>query len=313
MFKPPQIFSVFQANAFMELQTLPVRILSARRLLILTSYNSTVGATVSNSATSIHLLPGVYTSTTNPQLLHDVLTSSSPSVASTAGFNASSPISLPLSLQLQPGLSLYGNLLYSGSASFTGLPSTPNANISTPITAGSLALSSNVWAALSTASNRFIVWDAIPDFSQLPASNLGSLSIKDIQSAACNPTCSSAGVCTAAGTCQCSPGFAGASCESCASGFFGPKCQPCPANCASCDDGITGSGLCLKPSVSNPPASCNCENGVCGGNGQCVCNSGFTTGNNGTLCSKCGPGFFQTSTGDCQGSKIYSHPRLQIY
>jgi hypothetical protein len=42
-------------------------------------------------------------------------------------------------------------------------------------------------------------------------------------------------------------------------------------------------------------------NGICGSNGQCSCNTGFTTGSSGLACSKCAPGFFQTSSGDCQG------------
>lgn len=41
------------------------------------------------------------------------------------------------------------------------------------------------------------------------------------------------------------------SADTCSKGFFGPTCQPCPAGCASCDDGLTGSGLCLSPSSSS--------------------------------------------------------------
>ena len=158
---------------------------------------------------------------------------------------------------------------------------------------------------MSSGNNsRVIFWDAVPDVNQLPASNLGSLSLSDIQSTACSPSCASSGVCTASGTCHCASGFTGASCESCASGFFGPKCQACPANCKTCDDGITGSGICLQPIIANNPASCNCLNGQCGSNGQCACNAGFTTASNGTACATCLPGFFLSSTGDCQSMKL---------
>ena len=56
------------------------------------------------------------------------------------------------------------------------------------------------------------------------------------------------------------------------------------------------------PVVTGAPASCNCLNGQCGSNGQCACNAGWTTADNGTVCAKCSPGFFLTSTGDCQGT-----------
>lgn len=266
-----------------------------------------VGATLSNSGSPIpiHLLPGTYATTTSPQLLHDSLTSTAATLSTSSGFTNSTSISLPLNLALQPGLSVYSGTLYSGLSKFQTLPAIPIVNSSTVLSFKSFASSSNVWIALNTGSspnNRIIVWDAIPDTSQLPSANQGPLALTDIQSAACTSACSaSGGVCTAAGTCQCLTGFTGATCESCTSGFFGPNCQPCPSNCKQCDDGINGSGRCLKPAIANDPASCNCQNGVCGANRQCTCNPGFTTGTNGVLCSKCAPGFFQTSSGDCQG------------
>ena len=235
-------------------------------------------------------------------MLHDSLTSSSATLSSSPGYTNSTTLSLPLNLALQPGLAIFSGPLYSGQSSFTAL-STTLGNPSTPLAAQSLTLSSTVWAALNSSSNNlFIVWDSIPDVSQLPASNLGSLSLTELQSSACNPSCASSGVCTTTGTCKCASGFTGTSCESCASGFFGPKCQPCPTNCTNCDDGITGSGVCLQLAVANNPSNCNCLNGVCGSNGQCSCNAGFTTASNGTACATCSPGFFLTSTGDCLGT-----------
>jgi hypothetical protein len=269
-----------------------------------------VGATITGTSTSLHLLPGTYEASTNPQLLHDTLTSSSASLSPSAGFNTSSSISLPLTVALQPGVAFYANRLYSGQAAFTTLPSSPVTNLSTPVTASALALSSNVWIALNVGPNRLVVWDSVPDIAQLPASNAGSLSLVDIQSAACSPACSAGGVCSATGVCQCQPGFSGASCETCASGFFGPTCQPCPSNCTTCDDGTTGTGRCLKPApAANAPSNCNCQSGVCGANGTCACTPGFTTGNNGTQCAKCLPGFFLTPSGDCQGT-FYDPIRL---
>lgn len=272
-----------------------------------------VGVTLSSPTTStpIQLLPGVYTSTTNPQLLHNALTSSA-SITTSAGFGNSSSLSLPLNLALQAGVSTYSGPLYSGQAAFTALPSSPIVGASTPITARALGLATNIWIALNAgdSSNRFIVWDPVPDVTQLPSGSQGSLALTDIQSTACTPGCTASGICIASGTCQCAPGFGGTSCESCAPGFFGPKCQACPANCDTCDEGITGTGRCLKPTLANDPAKCNCKNGVCGSNGQCTCNAGFTTGNDGTACSKCLPGFFQTSNGDCKGAGNYILTRL---
>jgi hypothetical protein len=60
--------------------------------------------------------------------------------------------------------------------------------------------------------------------------------------------------------------------------------------------------------VNDLPAKCNCINGVCGADGQCACNAGWTTANNGTACAMCAQGFFQSTTGDCQG--ISSFPFL---
>lgn len=269
-----------------------------------------VGAklTASGAPTSIQLLPGQYTATTNPQLLHNLLTSSSATLSRSPGFGSASLTSLPLNLQLEPGLAIYSQRLYSGQAAFSQLPSAPLNNSSTPLTASSIALSSNIWIAVTSSSSfntRFVLWESVPDVSQLPSS-VSSLALVDIQSSACSPPCSGAGVCSTAGTCTCPTGFTGSSCESCASGFFGPNCQPCPQGCPSCDQGISGSGRCLTPIVDNAPSKCNCLNGRCGANGQCSCNPGWTTNDNGTACAKCAPGFFLTTTGDCQGIRLCS-------
>ena len=264
-----------------------------------------VGSTLSapGESTSALLLPGQYTSSTNPQLLHDLLTSSSATLSPSAGFGNSSPkssVSLPLSVQLQPGIAVYPQAFYSGQGSYTSLPSSPITNAST-LDASSLALSGNVWAEVSTGSdNRVILWNSVPDISQLPQSVSGSLSLLNLQSTACSPPCSGNGVCSASGTCTCPTGFNGTSCESCAPGYFGATCKACPSGCTSCDDGMNGTGQCLASSTKNPPSSCNCVNGECGANGQCTCLPGWTSASNGTQCAACASGFFLDSTGNCQ-------------
>ncbi|KAK7063843.1 extracellular matrix protein FRAS1 [Favolaschia claudopus] len=267
------------------------------------SSNTSLGVSLSASdvTNSVLLLPGQYTATTNPQLVHDLLTSSHATLAPHPGFaNASAP-ALPLNVEVAPGLAIYAQSLYSGQAAFSSLPSAPVFNSSTPLKAESLAMASSVWVALSFGSNgRAVLWDSVPDIAQLPQRNTGSISLLDMQSSTCSPPCASSGTCSASGTCTCAPGFNGTSCETCAAGFFGPTCKACPAGCASCDEGIGGSGRCLTPPVAPPLSACNCLNGECASDGSCACNPGWTLGANGTACAKCADGFFATSTGDCK-------------
>ncbi|THH15129.1 hypothetical protein EW146_g5300 [Bondarzewia mesenterica] len=213
--------------------------------------NTTIGATLiaPGLASDVLLLPGQYTSTTNPELIHQLLTSSSTKATLSAGFNTS--ISTPFNLALQSGLAIFPESLYSGNSEFAQLPNahvSNSTNSSTPLSAGALALSSNIWVAVSNGNSnrRVILWDSVPDVSQLPGSP--ALSLLDIQSNACSPPCSGSGVCSASGQCSCPTGFTGSS-------------------------------------LSNPPSSCNCLNGECGSNGQCTCNAGWTTADNATACA----------------------------
>ncbi|OCB91987.1 hypothetical protein A7U60_g695 [Sanghuangporus baumii] len=157
--------------------------------------NLTLGTTLSasGSTTNLHLLPGQYTESTNPQLLHSLLTSSSATIASSAGFPNSSSVSLPLSIQLQPGFAFYSSANYSGAANYVPLPTSANAsNVTTPFNGGSFVLSSDTWAELSSSNGRFILWDASPDVSQLPGSFAG-LSLSQLQSSSCSSACASGG------------------------------------------------------------------------------------------------------------------------
>ncbi|EIW85609.1 growth factor receptor domain-containing protein [Coniophora puteana RWD-64-598 SS2] len=269
--------------------------------------NTTIGATLSapGAQTDVILLPDTYSSTSNPELLHNLLTASSASLSPATGFSNSSgqsSVSLPLTLALQPGMAIYPQALYSGQAQFSTLPSTPQTNTSIPFSASSLSLAPNVWAAVSagSSSTRVILWSSVPDTAQLPTTASGSLALLDMQSASCSPQCSGNGVCSASGTCTCPAGFTGSSCESCVSGHFGPQCAACPAGCTECDDGINGSGVCAAFAVSDPPASCNCVNGECGSNGQCTCLPGWTAASNGTQCAQCASGYFLDSSGNCE-------------
>ncbi|KAJ7778743.1 insulin-like growth factor binding protein [Mycena maculata] len=266
------------------------------------SSNTTLGVSLSASdvSNSVLLLPGQYTATTNPQLVHDLLTSSHATLTPTPGFANSSTATLPLNVAVAPGLAIYAQSLYSGQAAFSSLPSSPTvSNTSTPLTAESMAMSSSIWVALSFGSNgRVVLWDSIPDTAQLPFT--GAISLLDMQSSTCSPPCASSGTCSASGTCTCAPGFNGTSCETCSEGFFGPTCQSCPAGCSLCDQGISGTGRCLTPPVTNPLTTCNCINGECASDGTCACNPGWVTAANGTACAKCASGFFATTTGDCK-------------
>ena len=267
------------------------------------SYFTLVGETLlSDSGSLVQLLPGEYTTKTNPQLIRILKSTAAGNLTQSPGFTRSSFNPLPFNISLLAGHVIYPNPGYAGQGTFSPLPPT-QMNTSLPLPASSLALSKNVWMAITSGSNNIsiIIWEPVPDVSQLPSAASQSLALVDIQSYACSPACSSFAVCLPSGKCNCPPGFTGSSCEDCAKGFFGPTCQPCPSQCKTCDQGISGSGQCLVPLISNAPASCNCVNGQCGTDGTCTCNNGWISSDNRTACAQCAPGFFLTSTGDCRG------------
>lgn len=224
-----------------------------------------------------------------------------------------------MELTISPGITIYDGLLYSGRALYGGFPDRPPPDQNSSqkeITLSSLALSPNVYIVIDGSgdtNDRIVVWNSIPDIRQLPSSASSSpssslssssttLRIVDVGSTTCNPQCSGNSICSpTTGQCICAPGFTGTSCETCSPGLFGPTCQACPSNCDQCDEGIAGTGKCLRKTVSGKPADCGCVNGLCGSDGQCACNAGWKDGDDGRKCSKCQDGFFLTSTGDCQG------------
>jgi hypothetical protein len=186
------------------------------------------------------------------------------------------------------------------------------------------------WAALAQPSSHpLIVWESIPDFSQLPALSNASAgadySLLTVQSSSCRTPCAASGICTSSGTCDCPHNFQGGpSCEQCTSGFFGPTCESmqyftfhvphymqliiiaicdleCPAGCPHCDDGISGTGICVNHTQQNPPWFCNCSMGYCDSSGKCTCLPGWATDTTfqSKQCGTCAKGFFLTESGRC--------------
>lgn len=182
-----------------------------------------------------------------------------------------------------------------------------NASVDNPIALGGSfqIVGSAVMAVISDSDNTSVAfWDAVPDTSMLPGPLSNNPSVINIQSSICSPPCASGGTCNRySPVCVCASGFGGSQCQSCAEGFFGPTCRPCPKNCKKCDQGMSGSGLCLDPTTTTP--KCNCKNGRCGSDGKCTCLPGWGTSNNGTACAECSQGFYLTSKGSCQSMIQY--------
>ena len=200
------------------------------RLLILLF---AVGAVLNSGSNAYLLLPGQYTSSVQPASLEQALVSATSSITFTTGFSNSTTAttpSLPLNVALQPGLLNFPNDLYTGDPLFVRLPQSLNESLSSDgLSRGSIILADKTVATIEATNNgpktRVVLWDTVPYLSQLPYSMAGSLRLVSLESSGCSPACSSAAICTMAGTCQCPSGFTGSSCESCQQGFFGPKCQ----------------------------------------------------------------------------------------
>ncbi|KAL8277969.1 hypothetical protein RQP46_009601 [Phenoliferia psychrophenolica] len=253
------------------------------------------------------LLPGTYTSasasasTANTSLL-SFGTSSTQQVS--LGFTGTGTVGSTYSVALAPGLTTYPSPLFQGAPSYTALSTSTNP-LSNSTTIESFLLSDNMFAVLNvggTSGSRVVAWEGVADVGNMAAGS-GGVTVVGLQSSSCSTPCASGGVCMANSTCACQPGFTGATCNACSTGFFGKTCSACPAGCTTCDDGITGSGVCLDSAKNSTTAAvCNCINGVCAGSSSsstCACNAGWAAAANGTQCAACATGYFASASGDC--------------
>ncbi|GAA6029458.1 hypothetical protein JCM8097_003689 [Rhodosporidiobolus ruineniae] len=291
-----------------------------------------VSSPINGSTQRVSLLPGTYSSSsaaftssnsTTSSLASSVFSKSSTAFVSN-GFSASgslSSASSSYSVSLLDGLTAYTSALYQGTTSYIALPtnytssnssssSSSNASASAhPSGISSLLLpaSSSAYAVLTlgSSSTRLVVWDSLPDVGEIKGgAGSGGVTVVDVQGTGCASPCASGGVCTASGKCACGTGWTGDTCNACATGFFGKSCEACPAGCKDCDDGLTGTGLCLDVVATNVtlPSTCNCINGECASNSTtatCSCNAGWAKAANGTQCAACADGYYMTSGGDC--------------
>ncbi|BGP45884.1 hypothetical protein JCM10450v2_001719 [Rhodotorula kratochvilovae] len=271
-----------------------------------------VTGAVNGSTQQVALLPGTYTSSSlaasnASSSVSSVFTKKAAANAS-EGFSSSGSLTSSFTVSLQSGLTAYSSPLYQGSAEHVALPSAASNATSYPSSVESLLLTSNTWAVVQLAndkSSRLVVWDSIADIGEIKGgTGSGGVNVVSVQARGCSTPCSSGGVCTGNGTCACFDGFTGATCSTCATGFFGKTCEACPAGCGKCDDGITGTGLCLDAPVTNItlPSACNCANGICASNSTsatCECSAGWTRASNGTQCAACATGYYMSAGGDC--------------
>ncbi|KDE04791.1 hypothetical protein MVLG_04755 [Microbotryum lychnidis-dioicae p1A1 Lamole] len=265
------------------------------------------------NTTLVKLLPGTYTSSSSTNANSSLLSFPSSTSASTAtpsaGFTSSGTLGSTYTVSLQPGIIAYSSILFQGTPTYLALPATnTSASNSTSTSLGSsissLLLSNEVYAILHAGSERFVVWDGVADVSQWRSVVKNQVTFQQLQSSACATPCASGGTCTGDGRCACATGWAGTLCDICEPGHYGSSCLPCPANCANCDQGVTGSGRCLDVGSSSivQPSTCNCINGICASNSSsatCACSAGWSTAANGTQCGACATGYYQTNGGDC--------------
>ncbi|SGY76706.1 BQ5605_C005g03509 [Microbotryum silenes-dioicae] len=293
------------------------------------------------NTTLVKLLPGTYTSSSSTNANSSLLSFPSSTSASTAtpsaGFTSSGTLGSTYTVSLQPGIIAYSSILFQGTPTYLALPATnTSASNSTSTSLGSsissLLLSNEVYAILHAGSERFVVWDGVADVSQWRSVVKNQVTFQQLQSSACATPCASGGTCTGDGRCACATGWAGTLCgqsgldpprvlvyrstvtdlsyfifdcsDICEPGHYGSSCLPCPANCANCDQGVTGTGRCLDVGSSSivQPSTCNCINGICASNSSsapCACSAGWSTAANGTQCGACATGYYQTNGGDC--------------
>ncbi|GAA5958172.1 hypothetical protein JCM3765_002837 [Sporobolomyces pararoseus] len=259
--------------------------------------------------------------------------SSSIGFASSGSLTSSSTTSSSFfSVSLSPGITTYSSPYYEGTPFYSppsSSSSSTNSSFSLSLPQNSTSLSSLLLTSSSSnplhavisigdkgggGIQKLIVWDSIPDIGALgipPSSSSSKAELLELVNDGCNSQgCSqTGGFCSSensTSTCVCKLGWTGNSCSECLPGRFGKQCEICQTNgCKKCDDGLTGSGICLDEINSEKvilPSSCNCINGICQGNSTssvCDCNAGWTRASNGTQCAACSTGYYLSSSGDC--------------
>ena len=191
---------------------------------------------------------------------------------------------------LRAGILTYSSPNFQGPSTFWATDSASKENPVPFPDEGSFKVFGNVSFTLNSTSDSItiIMWDPASDISSLPLPSV-PFNIVSIDAVGCLEPCTSAGKCNPySAVCTCPSGFTGTLCEKCADKHFGPKCRPCPSNCTSCDEGISGSGLCLVPTRPE----CKCKNGECDDKGECKCLPGYGPSKNGTECALCMEGYF---------------------
>lgn len=253
-----------------------------------TARRSVTSTTVTSTSTTVTSTSSTVTSTSANKVPHIV----TPTPASQTLPTPTAPLS-------GPGITIYPQVSYQGRETFLPIPSVALLQAVAIPSGGSFKISDNVVVAVQTDETTFVLSGAsasCPNTAELP-SNAQSSFVFGIQSTTCWPPCAPNGSCHPNGKCICAEGYAGHLCESCDKGFFGPECHGrCPKDCAHCDDGLAGSGVCNE---TPNPTKCNCVHGFCDANGQCQCNSGWT----GTKCTECAPGYY-VSADRCRGKGI---------
>ena len=154
---------------------------------VLTPSGTTVGAVVSMDSKSANyiILPGTYDPASSPSKLGNALSGGASRIAMSPGFELSG---IPPVLSLQPGIVATSASLYRGPVRFEAAREPGQLLGDATISAqGSVLMAQNVWATFRRTQDdsHIVVWDSIPDMSQLPESLKGSdMNPIDIQSSA---------------------------------------------------------------------------------------------------------------------------------
>jgi hypothetical protein len=170
------------------------------------------------------LLPGSYSSTPSISSSNVLSTYFSPNMVlnTSIGFASTGSEASSINVVLLAGVISYSNTLYQGIPNYSPLSSinstTSLSSTNSSSTPSSLLISSGAFVILSSpTSPHSVIYDSIPDISQLPSNVIGSsgvgVTLRLVQSSMCVGGCSSGGICGSEGKCICSNGFTGDSCS----------------------------------------------------------------------------------------------------